>query len=112
LGSQLIATGDQWDAFVVLDNLNAGADDDYILSQWLSTAGNRTIFLFHRESGLEAFNGSTGAQPSGSTTLVSNKPYIFGSSYDGTNLAVHINGQQDASISAGAMTLSDIPLYL
>ena len=111
LGSQLISTGDEWDIFVVAENADVSKADSYILSQWDSAFSNRTIFMWHHSDWkLSAFNSPS--EPRATTAMMDNTPYILGSSYDGTNMALSIYGIEEASVNAGAKTLSNLDFII
>jgi len=111
LGSQLISTGDEWDIFVVAENADVSKADSYILSQWDSAFSNRTIFMWHHSDWkLSAFNSPS--EPRATTAMMDNTPYILGSSYDGTNMALSIDGIEEASVNAGAKTLSNLDFII
>jgi hypothetical protein len=44
--------------------------------------------------------------------MMDNTPYILGSSYDGTNMALSIDGIEEASVNAGAKTLSNLDFII
>jgi prepilin-type N-terminal cleavage/methylation domain-containing protein len=111
LWSQLIWTWDEWDIFAVVENNNLNKDS-YMLSQWDSAFSTRTIFMWHySDAKLSAFNGG-GYEPRASTVMVEGNPYLLGSSYDGTNMALSVNGVEEATLNAGSITLADLDLHL
>gem|GEM_PF-3407184 len=44
--------------------------------------------------------------------MINDTPYVLGSSYDGTNMALSVNGVEEATLNAGSITLADLDLHL
>ena len=111
LWSKLLSTGDEWDIFVVAENNNASKPDSYILTQY-EVVSNRTIFMWHHWDGILTSFNDFGNEPKGTTAMINDTPYVLGSSYDGTNMALSVNGVEEATLNAGSITLADLDLHL